>query len=94
MHLVYKLISVIEMQPSTSGEILSKPGDIVRENGELEPSGEKDVTVVAMVDLDNDADSEYEGKLFEVKTLIRTYEYYELNIFILHEYVINKYFEV
>lgn len=82
------------MQPSTSGEILSKAGDVVRENGELEASGEKDVTVVAMVDLDNDADSEYEGKLFEVKILIRTYEYYKLNIFILHESVINKYFEV
>lgn len=52
----------VEMQPSTSGEILSKPDDTVRENGGLEPSRENDVTVVAMVDLDNDADSQYEGR--------------------------------
>ena len=52
----------VEMQPSTSGEILSKPDDTVRENGGLEPSRENDVTVVAMVDLDNDADSQYEGE--------------------------------
>ena len=50
------------MQPSTSGEISSMPEDAFHENGELEPSREKDVTVVAMVDLDNDVDSEYEGE--------------------------------
>ena len=50
------------MQPSTSGETSSMPDDAFHESGELEASREKDVTVVAMVDLDNDVDSEYEGE--------------------------------
>jgi hypothetical protein len=54
------------MQPSTSEEILGKQDDTVRQNGGLEPSKETDVTVVAMVDLNNDTDSEYEGKFLNV----------------------------
>ena len=51
------------MQPSTSEETLSKVDDTARKSGGLELSKENDVTVVAMVDLENNADSDYEGKV-------------------------------
>jgi hypothetical protein len=51
------------MQPSTSEETLSKVDDTARKSGGLELSKENDVTVVAVVDLENNADSDYEGKV-------------------------------
>lgn len=50
------------MQPSTSGKLATEGDEIVGENGELEPT-KGDVTVVAMVDLDND---QYEGEMYKL----------------------------
>ena len=52
------------MQPSTSGEILNGRDETVYENEGAEPGKETDVTVVAMVDLDNGGDSDHEGKSY------------------------------
>ena len=53
----------LEMQPSTSEERLSKLDETVRQNGEIESSKVNDVTVVAMVVLDNGTDSQNEGRV-------------------------------